>query len=235
MTTLVSVTVTTSTSWTSSPRSGPSWSDAHIRPRVCQDGGPCRSGGCAPPITTPLTCAWPAGAAACASAPTRAGPSSCPAARRVRCWVRDELVFDGPARQPPGEAVDLVRAYVRDAPLQPVARLRTSRYPVELLDRAGQRLGELTDDRVAVVEGRQVTRRFREIEVELAEQAPDDALDGLLERLLAAGAEPVKVPSKYLQALGDRELLAPEVAVGQLGKGATVVELLRHDLSAAVL
>jgi CHAD domain-containing protein len=149
--------------------------------------------------------------------------------------VRDEIVFDGPASRPPAEAVDLLHAYVRDAPLRPVVALRTSRHPVELVDASGRRLAELTDDRVAVLEGRQVARRFREVEIELAEQAPDDSLDWLVERLLAAGGEPSKVSSKYLQALGDREMVAPEVVVGELRGDASVVELLRHDLSAAVL
>jgi CHAD domain-containing protein len=149
--------------------------------------------------------------------------------------VRDEIVFDGPSTRPPAPALELVRAYARAAPLRPVARLRTSRHPVELLDRDERRLGELTDDHVAVMEGTQVARRFREVEVELAGDAPDGALDGLLDRLLAAGARPDKISSKYLQALGDRGELTPEVVVGQLGKGATVVELLRHDLSAGVL
>jgi CHAD domain-containing protein len=149
--------------------------------------------------------------------------------------ARDEHVFDGPAAQPPGQAVELLRAYVRAAQLRPVVRLRTSRRPTGLLDPGGQRLGELADDRVAVLDGRQVARRFRQIEVELAEHAPDGALDVVVERLRAAGAEPVEASSKYLQALGDRALVAPEVVPGRLGGDATVLELVRHDLSAAVL
>jgi CHAD domain-containing protein len=149
--------------------------------------------------------------------------------------VRDEIVFDAPAGKPPADAVDLVRAYVRDEPLRPVVALRTSRHPVALIDSEGRRLAELTDDRVAVLEGRRVARRFREVEIELAEQTPDGSLDWLVERLLAAGGEPSEVASKYLQALGDRELDPPEVVVGELRGDASVVELLRHELSAAVL
>src|SRR6266542_2120869 len=131
--------------------------------------------------------------------------------------VREELVFDGPANQPPWEATDLVRAFVRDSTLGPVARLRTSRRPIELRDADGRRLGEVTDDRVAVLDGRQVSRRFREIESELGAEAPDGALDGVIGRLRAAGAEPVEVPSKYLQALGNSD------------PGPAVLRLFRHD------
>jgi CHAD domain-containing protein len=149
--------------------------------------------------------------------------------------ARDELVFDGPAAKPPKQAVELLRAYVRGEQLGPVVRLRTSRQSLGLLDGDGRRLGELSDDQVAVIDGRQVTRRFRQIEVELAERVPDGALDEVVKRLRRAGAEPAQASSKYLQALGDRELVAPEVVLGQLDSDATVVEVVRHDLSAAVL
>jgi CHAD domain-containing protein len=149
--------------------------------------------------------------------------------------VREELVFDGPANQPPWEATDLVRAFVRDSTLGPVARLRTSRRPIELRDADGRRLGEVTDDRVAVLDGRQVSRRFREIESELGAEAPDGALDGVIGRLRAAGAEPVEVPSKYLQALGNSDPGPAEVLLKDLDGHATVEELVRHDLGAAVL
>lgn len=149
--------------------------------------------------------------------------------------VREERVFQGPATQPPEEAVDLVRAFVREAQLGPVARLRTTRRPVELRDQDGQLLGELTDDRVAVLDGRRVSRRFREIETELASQAPDGALDGLIERLRDAGAEPVEVASKYLQALGNSQPGPAEVLLEGLDGHATVDQLVRYDLGAAVL
>ena len=149
--------------------------------------------------------------------------------------VRDELVFDGPATQPPSEAVDLLRAFVRDSQLGPVARLRTTRSPIELRGQDGQRLGEVADDRVVVLDGRRVSRRFREIETELVSEAPDGALDGVVERLRAAGAEPVEIPSKYLQALGNPDPGAAEVVVAEPDGHATVEELVRYDLGAAVL
>jgi CHAD domain-containing protein len=149
--------------------------------------------------------------------------------------VREELVFQAPASQPPSEALDLVRAFVRDSTLGPVARLRTTRRTVALRGSGGQPLGEVTDDRVMVLDGRQVSRRFREIETELRPEAAEDALDGVIQRLREAGAEPVEVPSKYLQALGTPDPGPAEVALKDVDGQATVEELLRHDLGAAVL
>jgi CHAD domain-containing protein len=116
-----------------------------------------------------------------------------------------------------------------------VARLRTTRRPIALRDPEGRPLGEVTDDRVAVMEGGRVTRRFREIESELSAEAPDDALDGVIKQLRAGGAEPVELPSKYLQALGNPDPGPPEVVLRALDGHATVEELVRHDLGAAVL
>jgi CHAD domain-containing protein len=148
---------------------------------------------------------------------------------------REEVVFDGPPSQPPDEAVDLVRAFVREGQMAPVARLRTTRRPVELRDQDGQRLGELTDDRVMVLDGRRVSRRFREIETELAPDAADGALDPVVKRLQDAGAEPVEVKSKYLQALGNPDPGPAEVVLEEPKRGATVDQLVRYDLGAAVV
>jgi CHAD domain-containing protein len=155
--------------------------------------------------------------------------------RRGPMVAREELVFQAPASQPPSAALDLVRAFVRESTLGPVARLRTTRRTIALRDGDGQPLGEVTDDRVSVLDGRRVSRRFREVETELRPEVPDNALDGVIERLRAAGARPVEVPSKYLQALGTPDPGPPEVLLKDLDGHATVEELVRHDLGAAVL
>jgi inorganic triphosphatase YgiF len=109
--------------------------------------------------------------------------------------VRDEHTLDGKAGKVDGkagkvpeEATALLRIYVRSAPLQPVVWLRTVRQPVELRNAAGERLAELVDDQVQVVEGRRVVDRFRELEVELGDGAQPDTLDKVLARLQEAGA-----------------------------------------------
>jgi len=150
--------------------------------------------------------------------------------------VRAEHVFPGDGRRPPAEAVALVRAFVRTAQLSPVVRMRTVRHPVELREPAGSRLAELADDDVQVLDGRRIVARFRELEVELDDAADDDLLEQVLDRLLEAGAEQAEPTPKYLRALGGRgRALGPEIVSPELDGGATVENLLRHDLAANTL
>jgi CHAD domain-containing protein len=150
--------------------------------------------------------------------------------------VRAEHVFPGDGRRPPAEAVALVRAFVRTGRLSPVVRMRTVRRPVDLIEPAGARLAELADDDVQVLDGRRIVARFRELEVELDEAADDDLLEQVLDRLLEAGAEKDEPTPKYLRALGGRErVLGPEVVPPELDGGATVEDLLRHDLATNTL
>src|SRR5882672_6992515 len=96
---------------------------------------------------------------------------------------RDELTFQGGAKKPPPAAIAIVRAYVRNAELVPVARLSTIRRRVRLLDGAGARVAEVVDDEVSVRDGRRVAARFREIEVEVpSTNGADgtDSADGIL-------------------------------------------------------
>jgi len=121
--------------------------------------------------------------------------------------VRDEHIFDGSSQRVPDEAQALVRAYLRTAKLEPVARSRTVRRPTILKDAAGAEFAEVVDDEVQVVEGRKVTAGYRELEVELDDAAQPDMLDKVLARLHEAGAKEAEgQASKYRQALGEREL-----------------------------
>ena len=96
---------------------------------------------------------------------------------------RQELRFAGDRVAVPREASDLVRAYVRGRVLIPVARLRTSRNPIEIREPDGTLLAEIVDDAVSVHEGRRVTSRFREIEIETKD-------DGRKGRVLAGNLQP---------------------------------------------
>jgi CHAD domain-containing protein len=150
--------------------------------------------------------------------------------------VRGEHVFAGDGRRPPADAVALVRAFVRNAPLAATVRMRTLRRPLELADPAGERLGEVVDDEVQVLDGRRIASRFRELEVELAETADTAVLERVVERLLRAGAQAAEPTPKYLRALGGRErLLGPEVVRPEVGPDSSVEALLRHDLAAGTL
>ena len=119
------------------------------------------------------------------------------------------------AAELPAALANLVTAFVREAPLAPIATLFTHRAPRLLVDAAGVARAEVVDDTVTVLDGQRVTMSFREIEAE-AMPTPDGALDeDLLHRvselLLTAGATP-GTTSKAGAALGPRAAVPPDVA-----------------------
>lgn len=147
--------------------------------------------------------------------------------------VRRELTFEGPPGRMPAGATSLIRAYARDTPLVPVARIRTVRTGVDLLDSEGAVVAEVVDDEVSVLHGGRVATRFREVEVELGARPPDGLLDTVIGRLRDAGAgEPDSTP-KVIHALGARAQAPPEVALVTLGKNPSAADLVRQAVSAA--
>ena len=126
---------------------------------------------------------------------------------------RSENDFMGVPAQIPTPALDLVRAYVRTAELSPVARLQTRRHSAPLFDPKGNRIAEIADDEVSVLDGDRVAARFREVELEVTEHAPDDLLPALVARLEAAGAGQPDPTPKLVRALGPRALAPPELVV----------------------
>ena len=119
---------------------------------------------------------------------------------------RSENDFMGVPDEIPIPALDLVRAYVRSAELAPVARLQTRRHSAPLFDPKGHRIAEIADDEVSVLDGDRVAARFREVELEVTENAPDDLLPALIGRLEAAGAgQPDPTPKlvRGARAAGD--------------------------------
>ena len=126
--------------------------------------------------------------------------------------VRGEHRIEGRVGTPPEAAVDLVRGFVRTARLNTVARLRTRRARVDLVDLDGKPQAEVVDDEVSVLDGRRVAARFRELEVEIVESAPTDLAAEVVERLRAAGAGDPDPTPKIVRALGPRALAAPDIA-----------------------
>lgn len=150
--------------------------------------------------------------------------------------VRTEVTFEGEdARKLPTAAADLVRAYVRDAELGPVARLRTVRRGVRIADEAGTPLAVVTDDEVSVMEGRRVASRFRELEVELDPAATGEIAAVLVSRLTGAGAGPVDNVPKLVRALGPRAESPPDVEVPDVGQDASVFDVVRLELATSVV
>jgi CHAD domain-containing protein len=118
---------------------------------------------------------------------------------------RLELEFAGGGRAVPAEVTALLTAHLRGAKPVAVARLRTHRAGV--LVRSGRRaLAEVVVDAVAVFEGRRITRRFEELEVELVDGTASD-LRGIVRQLRRAGAVEADLRPKLFQAL---DLPAPE-------------------------
>jgi inorganic triphosphatase YgiF len=111
--------------------------------------------------------------------------------------------------EPPADLREHLRPLIGDQPLVPIARVTNQRDSVVLLDAAGFEVAELTDDHVRSENLRAGgTQEWREWEVELLAGAPDTRsgrtalLDGIEERLLAAGARPSASSSKLQRALG---------------------------------
>ncbi|MBV8172270.1 MAG: CYTH and CHAD domain-containing protein [Candidatus Eremiobacteraeota bacterium] len=144
--------------------------------------------------------------------------------------VRGEHEFKGSPNTPPPEALDLLTAYLRRSAVHPVARLRTKRQMVTLKGSDGSPLAETVKDEVAVVEGRKVAGRFREIEVELKDAASDSLLPAIVERLSVAGAGSPNPTPKVVRALGARAQRAPELECEELAPEATAGAALRRAL-----
>ena len=144
--------------------------------------------------------------------------------------ARIELEVPGPPARPPSELTGLLAAHLRDQPLVRVARLRTRRQGVRK-DGA-----EIVEDSVSVFEAQRVTRRFREVEIELLD-GDERTLQRLARLLRKAGAKPGVFRPKLYQALDlvfDREprTLGADAAPGE-AVGLALVEqhwnLLDHD------
>ena len=156
-----------------------------------------------------------------------------PAAAPAVGLARRERTLPGRASSMPESLADLVRGWALGAPLTQVARLRTVRRQTSLLDTDGQPLVRLDDDEVSILRGSRVAARFRELEVELADDAPARLLPQLAKRLQAAGAQPVDQVPKLVRALGPPALAPWELAVPELGSRPTAAQLVQMGLLAA--
>lgn len=146
--------------------------------------------------------------------------------------VRAEHRFAGRPDSPPAGALDLVRAYVRRAPVEPVTRMRTRRTSFSFVDHTGREVAELVDDRV-VAEGPAVTDPdFREVEVELRDGAPAGLADSVAGRLAAAERH---VRPKLVRALGPPAEAPPDVVVPETGAEATAGHIVRAAIASAVV
>jgi CHAD domain-containing protein len=147
---------------------------------------------------------------------------------------RDELNFEGAAKEVPKRAQDLVRALVRLEPLHPVARLRTRRRRWLLRGADGEELAELVDDRVSVLERGRVVERFREIEIEgRGIERPE--LERIASLITSDGVAPAEQTPKLVRALGARAQEPPDVAPAKPPKPARpAADAVRAAIAAGV-
>ena len=149
--------------------------------------------------------------------------------------TRAELQLGGEAGDPPADALDLVRAWTRDQPVAVVARLRTRRTRIDVHDDAGRKLAEVVDDRVRAYNGCSPATSFREIEVELAPDAPARVAKRIVRELRRAGAGSAEPVPKIARALGTAAARRSDVAVPRPpGRRATADKVIRAALGASV-
>lgn len=124
--------------------------------------------------------------------------------------ARDEINRDGAKGAMPAELVALLTAYHRGAPLAPAVTIRTVRRAYELRSRTGEVLVEVADDTVSVLDGRDVTSQFREIEVE-RKDGSTKLLDRIETILVGAGANRGAFLPKHARAMGERAAAPPDL------------------------
>lgn len=144
-----------------------------------------------------------------------------------------EITLPGDSDTIPEPLADTVRSWALGAELAPVARLRTRRRRRTVTGKSDRPLAVLDDDEVSILRGTRVAARFRELEVQLADEASDALLRELAERLEAAGAQPVDQVPKLVRALGPAALQPWELTALKLGARPTAAEVIRAGLLAA--
>ncbi len=145
---------------------------------------------------------------------------------------RTEHRFAASPQAVPADALSLVVGIVRSARVVPIVELRTLRTSriVSLDDRE---IAEIFEDDVHVVRSTGPIDRFRQIEIELIGNAPEDALDTLAHGLRRYGAgKPDPVP-KIVLALGDRAA-EHEISPPAVDAQSTAGDVARAALAASV-
>jgi len=147
--------------------------------------------------------------------------------------VRTELHRDGASATPPVEFLELLSAILQGSEVIPIACVHTERKP-RILSDSRDAIIELVDDLVTLSRGAHIIDEFREIEIELINDAamPEALVIG--EILSNAGAQPSSV-SKAASAFGPAAQKQPDIPqLPQPGKGDLPCDLIRWALSRQV-
>jgi CHAD domain-containing protein len=132
------------------------------------------------------------------------------------------------SRYPPADLRRTVVAWTMNAPLEPIATIRTRRTRRDLNAGDGTVLAEIADDEVAgIPAGAAVPVAWREWELELVDGDPDllTAADALM---ADAGVLPSEVQRKIERVLGDR--LPSALALPEVGKQLPAARVLERRL-----
>jgi CHAD domain-containing protein len=122
--------------------------------------------------------------------------------------ARREVELPGPPGLPPSPVQELLAAHLRKEPLKEIATIRTQRQSIRVT-RRNDGVADVVLDRVSVLDGRRVIRRFRELEIELV-KGQDHILGELEESLRKAGAGDHDGRPKLLTALDLPAFPTPE-------------------------
>lgn len=136
--------------------------------------------------------------------------------------------------RPPRDLVELVTSVTRGAELSPAVVVRTVRTPYEIRDANDRLLAEVADDAVAVLGGRRVRERFREIEVE-RKGGDDKLLDQIEAVLCEAGAVRGDFVPKHVRALGAAATAEPDlIAPAELGPNPAAGDVVTNAIRRSV-
>lgn len=149
---------------------------------------------------------------------------------------RREHTFEGGPGRVPADALDLVRGLVRDGSVRPVVRLQTVRHRTRIAcDGSDRAVADVVVDDVSVLDGRRIVDRFREVEVELADDARRSTMATILEPLAQAGARIVDPIPKVVRALGARAAAPPDLVVRPVDPSSTVDDVVRSMIASSTL
>ena len=113
--------------------------------------------------------------------------------------ARLELEIAGNPGKLPSDFQDLLFALLREEDAVPIAKLRTERHGFQV-HQNGRALADITQDSVALLDGRQIKRRFFETEIELIDGVKSDLLQ-IKNAMIKAGAFEGDPRPKVFQAL----------------------------------
>ncbi len=147
---------------------------------------------------------------------------------------REERYFSGTRGDVPIQARDLVLAFTRADALDLIARLDTRRREVRLDNDEGAPIATVTDDDVAVTVHGDDHGSFRELEVELAEDARPSAAKNIVLLLQRSGATSSDGAPKFVRALGARARQPADVTPEPLRPGADIATVVASTIATSV-